>query len=425
MLERTITGVIEEYTKNFRVLLLTGQRQVGKTTVLEKLAKGKRTHITLDNAKFLALARRDPELFLSDNPPPVLIDEIQYAPELFPYIKMYVDSNKKQKGAFWLTGSQKFSLMKGVQESLAGRIVILDLLGLSYREKIKSPQYKPFLPEFIQHNAQTAKMPAGLHENAVLPGKNALKKTKPLSAKGLYKYIWEGSLPELVTDKKLNREAFYSSYIQSYIERDVRDFYNVEKPLQFYNFLSAVAARTGKLVNYSNLARDIGIDVKTAQAWMGVLERSCLVYLLQPYTPNITKRIIKTPKVYFLDTGLCAYLCRWETPEALYSGAMDGAILETYCFGEILKSYRHNGINPLIYFYRDTDQREIDFIIEKNMILYPIEVKKTAMPSEKDIKHFDALKKLGKKVGTGAVLCLSQSRMPINREVVSVPVWEI
>jgi predicted AAA+ superfamily ATPase len=241
----------------------------------------------------------------------------------------------------------------------------------------------------------------------------------------LYRHIWEGSLPEPIANRKINREAFYASYIQSYIERDVRDFYNVEKPLQFYNFISAVAARTANLVNYSNLASDIGIDVKTAQTWMGILERSGLVYMLKPYSPNVTKRIIKTPKVYFLDTGLCAYLCRWETPETLYAGAMDGAILETWCFGEIMKSYWHNGLIPLIYFYRDTDQKEIDFVIEKNMTLYPVEVKKTAQASEADTKHFSVLKKLGKKIGTGAVLCLGQSRIPINREIVSVPVWEI
>ena len=414
MLERTMVRVVEEYSKSFRVLLLTGQRQVGKSTLLESLVKssakgrGKRTHITLDNPRFRALAQNDPELFLQQNPPPILIDEIQYAPELFPYIKMYVDTHKNQKGAFWLTGSQKFSLMKGIQESLAGRIVILDLLGLSYREKIKAPYSgRPFLPELP------------------LPNIQAEKQLAPLTPKKLYRCIWEGSLPEPVLSKNLNREAFYASYVQSYIERDVRDFYNVEKPLQFFNFLSAVAARTGTLVNYSNLARDIGIDLKTAQTWMGILVRSGLVYLLQPYSPNVTKRIIKTPKVYFLDTGLCVYLCRWETPDTLYSGAMDGAILETWCFAEILKSYWHNGIDPLIYFYRDTDQKEIDFVIEKNMTLYPIEVKKTAMPGNIDIKHFSALKKLDKKTGMGAVLCLGQNRIPINREVVSIPAWEI
>jgi predicted AAA+ superfamily ATPase len=408
MLERTITEVIEEFSKTFKVLLLTGQRQVGKTTLLEKLARGKRRYVSLDNPKFRALAQNDPELFMQENLPPVLIDEVQYAPELFPYIKMYVDTHKGQKGAFWLTGSQKFSLMKEIQESLAGRIVILDLLGLSYREKIKIPYSSiPFLPELPSRS------------------KSAATQIKPLTAKTLYRRIWEGSLPEPVINKKLKREAFYASYMQSYIGRDVRDFYNVEKPLLFYNFISAVAARTANLVNYSDLARDISVDVKTVQTWMGILERSGLVYLLQPYSPNVTKRIIKTPKVYFLDTGLCAYLCRWETPETLYAGAMDGAILETWCFGEIMKSYWNNGVDPLIYFYRDTDQREIDFLIEKNMTLYPVEVKKTAQAGEADIRHFAALKKLGKKIGIGAVLCLGQIGIPINREAVSIPVWEI
>jgi len=409
MFERTMSKVIKEFSKNFRVILLTGQRQVGKTTLLENLGKNKRKYVTLDNPRFRALAQNDPELFLAENPPPVLIDEVQYAPNLFLYIKMYVDTHKDQKGAFWLTGSQRFSLMKGVKESLAGRIVILELMGFSYREKIKKPfSGKPFIPE-------NRKSVSHQSENEI----------KPLKIDELYRHIWEGSLPEPIANKKLNREAFYSSYVQSYIERDVRDFHNVQKPIQFYNFLAAVAARTGNLVNYNKLANDIGIDLKTAQTWMGILERSGIVYLLQPYSPNATSRIIKTPKVYFLDTGLCAYLCRWETPETLYAGAMDGAILETWCLGQILKSYWHNGIDPLIYFYRDTDQKEIDFIIEKNMTLYPIEVKKTAMPEEKDIKNFNVLSKLGKKIGTGAVLCLSKDRLPINRDVISIPAWEI
>jgi predicted AAA+ superfamily ATPase len=406
--------VIEEYSARFKVLLLTGQRQVGKTTLLDELVHKKRPYITLDNPRHRILAQNDPELFLEENPPPILIDEVQYAPELFPYIKMYVDSHKKHKGgaargAFWLTGSQKYKLMKGISESLAGRIVILELLGLSYREKIRLPYSgKPFIPEFASSQK-----------------KDKETKLKSLSVKEIYKHIWEGSLPEPIADKKIKREAFYSSYIQSYIERDVRDFYSIEKPVQFYNFLSAVAARTGNLVNYSKLAQDVSVDLKTAQTWMGILERSGLVYLLQPYSPNATSRIIKTPKVYFMDTGLCSYLCRWETPETLYSGAMDGAILETWCFGEILKSYWNNGIDPLIYFYRDTDQKEIDFIIEKNMTLHPIEVKKTAMPDEKDIKNFKVIEKLGKKTGTGAVLCLCKERTAINREAVSIPVWEI
>ena len=403
-LERTMQPVLEETAKGFRVILLNGQRQVGKTTLLTNIAKGsKRAYVSLDDLNARKLAQTDPELFIEQYPPPVIIDEVQYAPELFPYIKIYVDKHREQKGAFWLTGSQKYKLMQGVQESLAGRITILDLMGLSYREKTKQPfSSKPFLPSMEKS-----------------------KDEKKLSIQDVYKHIWEGGLPEPFVNKKIKRERYYSSYVQSYIERDVKDFHNVEKPLQFFDFISVVAAQTGQLLNYSSFARDIGIDVKTAQAWMGILERSGLVYLLRPYSPNLTNRIIKTPKMYFLDTGLCTYLTKWLTPESLMSGAMAGAILETYVVGEILKSYLHNGKEPLIWMYRDANQNEVDIILEQNGTLYPIEVKKSMNPGVNDCKSFNELNKLKKKVGLGAVLCLCKERTAINREAVSIPVWEI
>jgi predicted AAA+ superfamily ATPase len=403
-LDRTLRRVIEKTSKGFRVILLNGQRQVGKSTLLENMAKGTgRKHVSLDNMRFRALAQSDPELFLQQNPPPVIIDEVQYAPELFPYIKIYVDDNRGQKGAFWLSGSQKYKLMENVKESLAGRIAILDLMGLSYFEKLKKPFLsKPFLPSF-----------------------NKKPNLKKLTVQQVYKLIWEGQLPEPVTDKKIERERYYSSYIQSFIERDVKDFYNVEKPLQFFNFLSVVAAQTGQLLNYTSLARDVGIDVKTAQTWTGILEKAGIVYLLRPYFPNVTKRIIKTPKIYFLDTGLCSYLTRWTSPESLMSGAMDGAILETYAVSEILKSYLHNGKEPLMYFYRDADQKEIDILLEENGTLYPIEIKKTAGPQENYCANFKLINKLNKKAGLGAIICLQPERIPINKNVVSIPVWEI
>jgi predicted AAA+ superfamily ATPase len=293
--------------------------------------------------------------------------------------------------------------MQGVQESLAGRIAILDLMGLSYREKIKKPfSGKPFLPSMDKSNDG-----------------------KKLTINDVYRHIWEGSLPEPYVDRKVERERYYSSYVKSYIERDVRDFFNLEKPIQFFNFISAAASLTGQLLNYSNLARDIRIDVKTAQVWMGILEKSGLVYLLHPYSPNITKRIIKTPKIYFLDTGLCAYLTKWLTPDTLMKGAIAGSILETYIVGEILKSYFHNGREPAIYFYRDANQNEVDVVLEENGILYPIEIKKTASPGLNDYKSFRELEKLKKKIGLGAVICLKAERIPLSREVVSVPVWEI
>jgi predicted AAA+ superfamily ATPase len=300
--------------------------------------------------------------------------------------------------------------MQNVHESLAGRVVILDMMGLSFREKqglhSTDPAYtgKPFLP------------PAA---DSFKPAFSALQ---PLE---LYRSIWEGSLPEPFANPGLDRESYYSSYVQTYIERDVRDFYNVEKPIQFFNFITACAARTGNLLNYASLANDIGIDVKTAQAWLGLLERSGLVYLLQPYSPNVTRRIVRTPKIYFLDTGLCAYLTRWQSPDNLMTGAMDGAILETWCLGEILKSYRHAGKEPRIYFYRDNDQKEIDFVLESNMTLYPVEVKKKSNPSVEDSKNFKLLEKLGKPVGPGAILCLTPEAYALNRELMAIPAWEI
>jgi predicted AAA+ superfamily ATPase len=404
ILERTLQEVIKKTSKTFKVVLLNGQRQVGKSTLLKSISKGsERSYVSLDNMNFRKLAQTDPELFLQQNPPPVIIDEIQYAPELFPYIKIYADEHPEQKGEFWLTGSQKYKLMQGVKESLAGRIGILDLMGLSYREKIKKPfSCKPFLPSIDKSKDGTK-----------------------LTIQNVYKRIWEGGLPEVALTKDLDRERYYASYVQSYIERDVRDFYNVERPIQFFDFLSVVAAQTGQLLNYSSLARDISIDVKTAQSWMGILERSGLVYLLHPYSPNITKRIIKTPKMYFLDTGLCAYLTKWLTPESLLNGAMTGAILETYVIGEILKSYLHNGREPFMYLYHDADQKEIDIVIEQDGTLYPIEIKKTANPGLDDCQNFKGINKLQKKVGLGAVICLQPERIALSREVVSIPVWEI
>jgi len=406
-LERTIQPVIEKISRGFPVVLLTGMRQIGKSWVMEHLGGRTRRYVTLDDLKARELAKTDPQRFIDENPPPVIIDEAEYAPELFAYIKIYADKKKKD-GLFLLTGSQKYSLMKGIQESLAGRVAILNMLGLSYKEMIKRPKDStPFLPSL----KLTRKAPAG----------------SPLTSPEVYKKIWQGSFPRIVTNKNAlaARKLFYDSYIQTYIERDVKDFYNIENELNFYNFLVAVAARTGQLLNYSNLARDVNIDLRTAKLWLEILERSCLIQLLYPYSSNIAKRTIKTPKLYFLDTGLASHLCSWDTADALRNGAQSGAMLETYVFAEILKSYWHNGDNPNIYFYRDTDQKEVDFVIERNMTLYPIEVKKTANPSAGDCKIFKTLSVFKKPIGTGAVICLYQKTTSIAQNAISVPAWEI
>ncbi len=406
MLKRTLLKTVESASKTFPVVLLTGPRQVGKTTLLEALATPDRKYVTLDNLEERRLAKEDPALFLQQHEPPVIIDEVQYAPELFPYIKIYADTHK-QDGLFWLTGSQKFHLMNGVQESLAGRVAIIDLQGFSYAEKNGlADEVVPFLPtsDWV---------------------KNAQKNHRPTEdVSSLYQKIWEGSYPRLITKESINRELFFQSYVQTYIERDVKDAYNINNSITFYNFLVAIAARTGCLLNLADIARDIGVDNKTAKSWLSILEASGIVYLLRPYYNNITKRMIKTPKVYFLDTGLCAYLTDWETPKTLESGAMSGAILETYVVGEILKSYWHSGKYPHIYFYRDTDQKEVDCLIEKNGTLYPIEIKKTATPANLKI-NFDFLLKLQKPVADGAVLCLRPEIISLPKGILSIPIWEI
>jgi predicted AAA+ superfamily ATPase len=406
-LERTIQPVIEKASKGFPVLLLTGMRQVGKSWLMEHLRGETRAYVSLDDLRARALAKSDPKRFIDENPPPVIIDEVQYAPELFTYIKIYADKAKKD-GLFWLTGSQKYRLMQGIQESLAGRVAILDMLGLSYKEIIKKPnEAVPFLPSLD------------------LPKKPPA--CKPLTSPEVFNIIWQGSFPRIITNKNARdmRKLFYDSYIQTYIERDVKDFYNIENELSFYNFLVSIAARTGQLVNYSDLARDVQIDMRTAKLWLEILERSGVIYLLYPYHSNVSKRIIKTPKLYFMDTGLASYLCSWDTADALRNGAQSGTMLETFVFAEIVKSYWHNGDTPNIYFYRDTDQKEVDFVIEKNMKLYPIEVKKTASPNADNYKSFNILSTLKKQIGTGAVICLYEKTTSIDKNVISVPAWEI
>jgi predicted AAA+ superfamily ATPase len=403
MLKRALADTVCSVSKSFPVLLLTGPRQVGKTTLLQELSEPSRNYVTLDDLDQRMLAQNDPALFLQTYKPPIIIDEVQYAPNLFSYIKIHTDTHN-ENGVFWLIGSQKFHLMQGIQESLAGRIAIIDMLGLSSKEiQNRLNLAAPFLPtpEWISVNKCSAEK----------------------SLMDIYSCIWNGGFPRLVTENGKNRDIFYKSYIQTYIARDVKDSYNISDSIGFYNFLRTVAARTGQLLNYANIARDVGIAPRTAKIWLSVLERSGLVCLLYPYYKNITKRIVKTPKVYFLDTGLCAYLTSWDSPRTLEAGAMSGAILETYVFSEILKSYWNNGQELNIYFYRDDDQREIDFLVERNGKIYPIEVKKTATPCLATAKSFNVLNSLKIDVEAGCILCLRPNTIPLSKNIMSIPMW--
>lgn len=404
MYKRTLSKFVERINKNFPALLITGPRQVGKTTLLEVCGKGMRDFVTLDDLQARQFARTNPKMFLQSYKTPLIIDEIQYAPELLNYIKIAID-REKQNGLFWLTGSQKFHLMQGIGESLAGRVAIVDLLGLSQAELDgRADRSAPFLPTetWIENAREYGKTPKNLMD--------------------IYERIWLGSFPKVYQESDIPHNVFYSSYLQTYIQRDVREILNVSDEITFVNFITAIAARTGQLLNYEDLSRDIEIDNKTIKKWLSVLETSGLIYILRPYYNNVTKRLIKTPKLYFLDTGLCAYLGKWDSPQSLQAGALSGAILETWLFGEILKSYWHNGEAAHFYYYRDTDQKEIDLLIERNNTLYPIEMKKTSNPSRSAFKHFQLLEKLGKNVGHGGVICFVDRDMPLSPSVTAIPI---
>jgi len=400
--QRTLESFFQKASRQFPVLLLTGARQVGKTTLLRHLCAKSRTYATMDDPLVLRLAQEDPALFLQRFPPPVLIDEVQYAPQLLPQIKMAVDTDRKA-GQFWLTGSQHFHLMKGVSESLAGRVGILRLMGLSQKEMAgRAREVRPFLPPQDSRRRVTQVGP------------------KPNVAR-LYGMIWRGVFPGVALSAKTDRNLFYGSYVQTYLQRDIRDLAKVGDEMALLRFLRATAARTAQLLNLSELARDAGVAPNTAKAWLSILQASGLVYLLEPYHTNLTRRLVKAPKLYFLDTGLCAYLTEWSTPQTLEAGAMSGAILETWVLAELLKGYWHNGLEAPFYYYRDKDQKEIDLVIVRDRTAYPVEIKKTASPSPRDAGHFGVLNKLDLRVGRGAVICLVTEGVPLDRTSVAIP----
>jgi hypothetical protein len=403
-LTRTLEPFFMNASGQWPVLLVTGPRQIGKTTFLRHLAGSERSYVTLDDPLVRELARSDPGLFLQRFQPPVLIDEIQYAPQLLPLIKLLVDQDRRP-GMFWLTGSQQFHLMKGVSESLAGRVGVVNMLGFSRAELVRTPFIPPFLPT-----------EAGLKEREGRPA---------LGLGELFRRIWLGSFPALNQDPAPDRDLFYSSYIQTYLQRDVRDLANVGNEGAFLRFLRACAARTGQLLNLSDLCRDADVSQPTGKNWLSILGSSGIVHLLEPFHSNFNKRLVKAPKLYLLDTGLAAYLTEWSSPKNLEAGAMNGAFLETWVVTEILKSYWHNGRRAPLFFYRDKDQKEIDLLIHQDQTLYPIEIKKTAQPAKTAVSSFSVLNHLGPagfKTGPGALICLADMRLPLTAEVNVVPI---
>ena len=406
MIERTLFARLARIAAAFPAVLLTGPRQAGKSTLLKEFARGRYEAVTLDDLAERELARRDPALFFSLHKPPVLIAELQHAPRLMTAIKIWADSHPEKKGQFLLTASQKFHLMKGVQESLAGRVAVLNLLGLSLAEIRGVPRRPPFLGD--------DKGIAGAMEGLAECGPEAL-----------YETIWRGSFPALAADPSMDRDRYFASYTAAFIERDVRNAAGIADPVAFQNFMRAAAARTGRLLSCAAMAREAGIDQKTAKSWLGILETAGLVRLLHPFRGGGFKRIIKAPKLYFLDTGLCSYLTKWSSPETLAAGAMSGAILETFVFLEILKSWWNCAREPDVSFYRDANQREIDFVMQRDGALHPIGVNRSLAPRASAARNFSLLERLGMPVGTGVILDLRPDFLRLSRNLVSVPVTAI
>ena len=417
--ERSIKNTLRSISDTFPVLVLTGPRQVGKTTLLQSMMEKERKYVALDSPTNRAFAKKEPELFLQRFSPPVIIDEVQYATELFDYIKIYADTHKKC-GDFWLTGSQTFHLMKNVTESLAGRAGIVRMLGLSNSE-IEKTGYGPF----------------EVNPDALI---GRLETAKRLTLPEVFERIYKGSFPRLYENANVARKTFYESYLESYISRDIKDLTQVADELSFLNFISAVAARTATTVNYDTLANETRISAPTAKQWLSILVSSGLVALIPPYANNALKRTTKAPRMYFLDTGLCAYLTRVNSPEFMEASTMDGVFFETWVVSEIYKSYINNGERPPLYFYRDQNKKEIDLIIHQNNTVYPIEIKKSSAPKD-SIKHFSVLKPISEEpseedrfsgaahlktdIGTGAVICLASDVLPIDKKNWYIPAWTI
>lgn len=404
-IKRDIEATILEVSNSYQAIIITGPRQTGKTTTLQRLAESGRTYVTLDDIEARRVAQTDPELFLSIYPAPLLIDEVQYAPQLFPYIKIAADRGA-EPGAFWMTGSQAFRLMELAQESLAGRVAILRMPSLSQHELYGSGTHEPFNVNL-----------ASLRERA--------KTGTKTDTAGQYERIWKGSMPGYVSGKYPNREVFYGSYLQTYIERDIGEMMERVDSLQFADFVRAAACRAGQMLNIHDIALDVGVTDDTAKRWLRLLEKSGVIFYLRPYSNNLLKRTVKTPKLYFFDTGLVAYLTKYSTAEILMNGAINGAILENYVVAEILKSYTNNGLDGVAHYYRDRDSKEIDLILESEGELHPLEIKKTASPPTELAGAFKVLDSSSVPRGIGAIICTKSEFSAIDRQTAIVPIWTI
>lgn len=403
---RHMESTVKNADRTFKALLVTGARQVGKSTILQHTFP-QRTYVTFDDPLLLAQAKNEPGLFFRNHPYPITLDEVQYIQDLFPYIKMACDASEN-KGLFSLTGSQSFHLMKHVSESLAGRVAIFELSGLSLRELDGIDFHRPFIPteEYIADRGRSVKH----HDD-------------------IWNIIHRGSYPALY-EADADWQLFYSSYVQTYLTRDVNDLLKVKDQLKFMRFLTAMAARTGQMLNYSKVAEQADITVATAKEWTSVLEASGLVYILQPFSNSALTRAIKTPKLYFRDTGLVCFLTKYQTPETAMNGAMSGELFETFVVSEILKSFSNAGMDYRMYvtYYRGKDkvaqrESEIDLLIEADHTIYPVEIKMSANPKLSMTNAFDVIDKIkGKQRGTGIVLCMYPQMHWMNERTAALPI---
>lgn len=406
-IKRHLENQVSEASKFYPVVMVCGQRQVGKSTMLHHMKEKERRYVTLDDGNARRLAEKDPALFFETYGYPLLIDEFQRAPSILMELKRIVDrralAGEDSAGMYWLTGSQKFKMMKNVSESLAGRVAVFDMSSLSAAE-IEEREACIFHPDIhcLQQRMQNYQ-PKNVHQ--------------------IYEQIFKGGMPKLAATD-LDRERFYMDYINTYLERDIKELALVGKLGEFYDFLVLIAARTSMELKYNEIANAIGISAPTAKEWVSILERSGIIFILRPYYNNITNRLVKTPKLYFLDTGLAAYLCRWPNAETLEKGAMDGAFLETYAVSEIVKSYYNAGKKPDLYYYRDIDGKEIDLLFAEGDKIYPVEIKKAKIPSHAD-KNFAVLNKLKMDVQPGVILCMTDEMLPFSRNSWYFPVGAI
>lgn len=404
-IKRDLEPKILSLSKEYSAILITGPRQVGKTTILRQLMQKNRAYVTLDDLEDRAMAQNDPALFLQLHDRPILIDEVQYAPQLFSYIKIEID-NGAEPGSFWLTGSQSFRMMELAQESLAGRVALLHMPSLSQHEIYGSGSNSSFS---IDLNA--------LKERATTHA--------PADMQEIYQRIWKGSMPGLISGRFSDRDVFYSSYLQTYIDRDVSELIHLTDKLIFRDFIRAAACRIGQLLNIHAIAQDVGVSDDTAKRWFQVLEKSDIIFYLRPYSNNLLKRTVKTPKLYFFDTGLVAYLTKYSSPDILANGALNGAILENYVVSEVLKTYQNDAKECLLWYYRDKEMHEIDMIIESDGMLHPLEVKRSVNPGSKLIGAFDILNKGSVPKGKGALLCMRLTLSAVNSDNYIIPIWMI